>query len=269
MISIVVVTYNRLKLLKLCVDQVLMKTSDATMEIVIWNNASTDGTKEYLNTIKDKRFRIVNHTKNIGTNAKARANKLAKAHYLISLDDDVIEAPENWDKTLLDAFLKMPSIGFLAANIIDDGKGTHANYMYRERDLEFAETTVINGVEVVLGWAGAWCAITSRELYDRVGGFQENPKFVFWNEDDAYRHDLRQIGYDSCLLKSLKVFHAAGPYYVHDENIQRAKKKYYTYIYKQRKKQKFKTAIKKRLDKISFIRRLNARHQFYQLPKER
>lgn len=268
MISIVVVTYNRLKLLKLCIDQVLLKTSDATREIIIWNNASTDGTKDYLSTIKDKRFRIVNHTKNIGVNARARGYKLSTADYLISLDDDVIDAPENWDKTMLDAFQKMPNIGFLSSNIIDDGKGTHANYMYRERDLESAETTEISGFEVLLGWSGCWCAITSRELYDKAGGFQENPKFIFWNEDNALCRELKQIGYDSCLLKDLKVFHAAGPYYVNDENIQRAKKKYYSYLHRQIKTQKFKTAIKRRFDKISFIHRLNAKHQFYQLPKD-
>ena len=48
MISIVVLTHDRVDLLRKCVENVLARTSDATREIVIWNNASTDGTAEFL-----------------------------------------------------------------------------------------------------------------------------------------------------------------------------------------------------------------------------
>ena len=50
MISLVVLTSDRVHLLRKCVDNVLMRTSDATRDIIIWDNASTDGTAEYLAT---------------------------------------------------------------------------------------------------------------------------------------------------------------------------------------------------------------------------
>ena len=171
MISVILITFNRLKLLKFCVQHVLCRTSDETKEIIVWNNASTDGTEGYLSRIKDPRYRIINFNKNIGVNARAKAFELASYDYLISLDDDVIDAPQNWDKTLKDSFDKLPDIGFMAANIIDDGKGTHAEYMFRQRDLNAANSELLNGVEIVPGWSGNWCAITSRELYEKVDGF--------------------------------------------------------------------------------------------------
>src|SRR5687768_677548 len=116
MISVVVLTYNREHLLRKCVERVLRRTSDATREIVIWNNASSDGTAAFLNELQDSRIRVVNHSKNIGQNAYAEAFALTTQPYMIELDDDVTDAPQEWDRTLLDAFRQLPAIGFLAAN---------------------------------------------------------------------------------------------------------------------------------------------------------
>ena len=43
-IAIVVLTHNRVELLRKCVENVLLRTSGETREIVIWDNGSTDGT---------------------------------------------------------------------------------------------------------------------------------------------------------------------------------------------------------------------------------
>ena len=55
----VVLTHNRVHLLRKNVENVLLRTSPATREIVIWNNASTDGTGEYLDSLDDPRIRVV------------------------------------------------------------------------------------------------------------------------------------------------------------------------------------------------------------------
>ena len=109
-----------MELLRKCVENVLARTSDATREIVIWDNASSDGTAEYLATLSDPRMRVVHHPKNIGQNAYADAFALTTQPFMIELDDDVTDAPQDWDRTLLDAFRKLPHIGFLAANLVDD-----------------------------------------------------------------------------------------------------------------------------------------------------
>ena len=71
-IAVVVLTHNRVHLLRKNVENVLLRTSPATREIVIWNNASTDGTAEYLESLDDPRIRVVRSEKNIGQNAYAR-----------------------------------------------------------------------------------------------------------------------------------------------------------------------------------------------------
>ena len=44
------------------------------------------------------------------------------------------------------------------------------------------------------GPAGGGCAMTSRELNDRVGGFRQHAKEVFWQEDAAYIEDIKRLG---------------------------------------------------------------------------
>src|SRR5690242_19553028 len=97
-ISLAVVTHNRVDLLRQCVENVVLRTSAATREILIWDNASTDGTREYLGTLGDPRIWVVQHDCNIAMNARARAFALLSSDYLVELDDDVVDAPPNWDE---------------------------------------------------------------------------------------------------------------------------------------------------------------------------
>jgi glycosyl transferase family 2 len=73
-IAIVALTYNRVHLLRQCVKNVLLRTSKATREIIIWNNASTDATAEYLDSLADPRIKFVHHHENIGQSAPAHVS---------------------------------------------------------------------------------------------------------------------------------------------------------------------------------------------------
>src|SRR5215210_1788191 len=104
-IAIAVLTYNRVHLLRQCVENVLARTSHATREIVIWDNGSTDGTREYLATITDPRIDVVLSETNVGFNGYPRAFARTSAPLMIQLDDDVTDAPQDWDLTMRDAFM--------------------------------------------------------------------------------------------------------------------------------------------------------------------
>ena len=64
-IAAVVVTYNRLALLKECLDAISRQTYQVSSIIVV-NNASTDGTTEFLQQIVDKQLVVKSFEKNIG-----------------------------------------------------------------------------------------------------------------------------------------------------------------------------------------------------------
>lgn len=257
-IAIVVLTHNRVHLLRQCAENVLARTSASTREILIWNNASTDGTREYLDSLSDPRIRVIHHPENVGQNGYALAFPQTSQEYLVELDDDVIDAPQNWDKRLLDAFVVLPTIGFLAANLVDDPNDTGARTM-RERAHLYTSVEV-NGVRLLKGPTGGACTMTSRELHDRVGGFSQQKGSAFYLEDAAYVEKIGRLGYEAAFVEDLRVHHAGGPFYAADSPAKRA----YWEAYERSGRRK--DAIKRLLYRLPLIERLNRRFQWFQAP---
>jgi len=260
-IAVVVVTYNRLHLLRRCVDDVLGRTSEKTREIVIWDNASDDGTRQYLDALDDPRLRIVHHSENIGMNAYARAFALATQEYLVELDDDVIEAPDGWDAQLLDAFLRIPRMGYLSANLVDDPKDSASQYVKYLREERNAYTRQeINGIAILEGPTGGSCTMTSRELYERIGGFRQHKNLVYWREDAAYVREVHRLGYRSAVLEDLSVWHAGSPYYSKTSPAKNA------FHVRQARINARKDFVKRLLLRLPFVAALNARHAWFEPP---
>jgi O-antigen biosynthesis protein len=259
-IAIVAVTHNRVHLLRQCVENVLLRTSDATTEIVIWDNASTDGTKEYLAAITDPRIRVVHHPTNVGVNGYAIAFPQTTAEYLIDLDDDLVDAPPNWDAALLAAYKKLPKIGFLAAKLADDDHDPTAQRIYRDL-AHLYETKHVNGVRILEGGpVGGACTITSRELHDRVGGFKRSSG-AFFHEDHAFIRDIKKLGYRAAILDEIVVTHHGGPYY---SEIVPEKVEYYK---RRNRKRARKALVKRVLLAIPFVGPLNRRYRWFQPPQ--
>jgi GT2 family glycosyltransferase len=258
-IAVVVLTHNRVHLLRKCVEGVLAVASPATREVVIWNNGSTDGTRSYLDALEDPRITVVHHDTNIGQNAYARAFAMVSSDYLVELDDDVVSAPPNWDAILLDAYRRLPDIGYLAADLEDDPCDVATHYRYRVRPEQYTEIEV-NGVRLLQGPPGGACAMTSHDLYRRVGGFRQDAKYVFWQEEPAYMNDINKLGYGNAVLAGLKVHHTGGEHY----GVRSLEKdRFWADYWKKRRRR---AAVKRVVFAVPFFRRLNARYGWYEPP---
>jgi GT2 family glycosyltransferase len=261
-IAIVVLTYNRVHLLRQCVENVLLPTSSRTSEIVIWDNASTDGTGAYLDTLGDDRIHVVHHERNIGQSAYARAFRLTRAPYMVEVDDDIIDAPPEWDATLLEAFRRLPQIGFLAANLVDNPLDTTAQVMY-DRNVHLYSYEDVNGIRLKLGPTGGGCSMTARDLHDRVGGFRENKNQVFWLEDAAYIADIEKLGFCAAYLDDLRVLHAGGPHYAPTPP---EKEQYWKRYWRRVERRQM---VKRVLMRVPLVARLNARYHWFVPPEVR
>jgi GT2 family glycosyltransferase len=259
--SIVMLTHNRLQLLQQCVENVLLRTSDQTTEILIWNNASTDGTGVYLDGLSDPRIEVVHHRANIGLNAYVRLFAQASGSHIIEVDDDVIDAPPEWDRTLVGAFEKLPNIGFLAANLARNPNDVTSGVMYGI-NAHLYRTEEVDGVRLKVGPVGGWCSVFSRELYDRAGGLteQEDP---FWQEDGMLLQRFSALGYGSACLEDLQVVHASGPHYSRTP----PEKLAYWRAYSRTAARK--DAVKRVLLALPSVRRLNNRHGWFHPPQQR
>jgi GT2 family glycosyltransferase len=117
-----------------------------------------------------------------------------------------------------------------------------------------------NGIMLLRGPTGGGCAITSRELNERVGGFREDKKQVFWLEDAAYIADIERIGFGAAVLADLRVHHTGGPHYT------KTSKEKIEYWKRWRTREARKRAVKRILLRVPFVRRLNTHFGWFVVP---
>ncbi len=101
--SIVVCTYNRLNYLKKCLAS-LLKIDFPIYEIIIVNDCSTDGTREFLDGINNDKIRIIHHGTNQGLSASRNTGIKNAAHNLIAFTDDDCQPDTNWLTELAKGF---------------------------------------------------------------------------------------------------------------------------------------------------------------------
>jgi len=88
-VSVIIINYNTFKMTSKCIDTVIAFTKKNTFEIILVDNASTDGSKEYFSG--DERVKYIYLDKNIGF---GRANNVgiykAKGKYIFLLNSDTL-----------------------------------------------------------------------------------------------------------------------------------------------------------------------------------
>jgi GT2 family glycosyltransferase len=261
-VAVVVLTYNRVHLLQQCVEQVLGRTSELTREVVIWNNGSTDGTRAYLDSLDDPRLSVVHHPRNIGPNAYDQAFRGTSCEFLVELDDDIIAAPPRWDETLHDAFRRLKGIGLLSANLANNPNDVTARIMYG-KNAPLYRLEHVDGLTLkVDGPIGGGCAITSRQIYDEVGGFGQNRRMVYWSSDTSFMARLNHHGLRGAYLNDLEVVHAGGAYYAP----MASEKEQFWKRYDRREARR--ARAKRVLLAAPFVRTLNERHGWFVPPEQ-
>ena len=212
LVSIVVVTYNKIKALKLCLASLIPTLNGINKEVIVWDNNSDDGTSVYLKEIEAAHsfVKVVYNSSNIGNNAKSIVVEMTAGDYIIGIDDDVISFPDNWVQNMVSAYKSVPFMGYMAADVVQDEKTNGAKFT-EER---YVNKDYFNGaVTIQSGPVGGWCFMISRNVYRETGKLLTimDRKFIF--EDGDYQLRTSQSGFLSGILKGVKVYHATGEYY--------------------------------------------------------
>ena len=98
LITIGIPTYNRAALLKDCVASALAQ-SYQNIEVLVSDNASTDGTLAALKSFDNERLRVISSPVNVGAaNNFAKCVREAKGDYLVLVSDDNILDPAFLEK---------------------------------------------------------------------------------------------------------------------------------------------------------------------------
>jgi len=182
-LTVAVPTLNRLSYLRQTLESVFSQTSD-NIEILVSNNCSADGTREFLDLLDDPRLRIYHQESLLAM--VANWNYLlerAQGEYFLLLSDDDLIAPDFVERCAEALSAQRGSDGQI--NIIYGSYGiidaTGKIVTYRQNDfLEPLEA----GEELVINWFKgrrpvAFCSTLFRtEAFKKIGGFDEANRYA-------------------------------------------------------------------------------------------
>ena len=115
-VSVTIVTYNSGRFIKRCLESVLAQKYPLK-EIIVVDNASTDGTIDILEQFED-RCQVYYNDENIGfAAAQNQAIRLSSGEWVLTLNPDVLLLP-NFIQALVDAGQFDPKIGTVCGKLL-------------------------------------------------------------------------------------------------------------------------------------------------------
>jgi len=122
-ISIIIPTHNRSSLLKRAAESVLNQNY-SNLEIIIIDDASTDDTKEVIQSINDKRIVYIRNSTNKGANFSRNTGlKKSTGEYIAFLDDDDYYSDETKLKKQVELFHENKNLVFCGCGYFDKSTG--------------------------------------------------------------------------------------------------------------------------------------------------
>ncbi|PKD19670.1 hypothetical protein APR41_15765 [Salegentibacter salinarum] len=188
--SVIIPTCHRNELLAECLERLSKQYySLGEIEIIV----TDDGEISTAESMIELNFPFVKWTKGAGRGPAANRNngaRVAKGKWLIFTDDDCLPDP-NWIKEYDKAEQSNPGIMVFEGRTYPD-----------KLKMAFNEVAPINETG---GQMPSCNFMVSRELYWKLGGFDENFKFYFEDMDFSYR--IKSLGFSSLFLPKAAVCH--------------------------------------------------------------
>lgn len=217
-VSICLLTWNRKQGLEATLTA-LYAALDRTLkhEILIYDNGSNDGTEDVLQRFSSKpETTIIYGKRNLGLNSYKKLFNRAKGRIIIDMDDDVIELPNHFDRTLVNYIDTYTDYCFIALNVVQN-ENTKLCEGAGGKPIDGPYTDDVRGDKTVeRGPAGGWCAAFRGKDYLKIAPVYNCLKFSHRRcEDGALLGcfmKLLRYKYHG-LVKNAVCLHATGPYY--------------------------------------------------------
>ncbi len=219
-LSIIIVNYNSSYFLLNTVDSIVNSHIKASYEIIIADNNSSDNSLELVRAAHEN-LKIIDMGENTGFSKANNAGfNLSRGRYILILNSDTI-IPEKAVDSLL-KMVKEESDTSLIAPLLLNADGSVQLSVGKDLTLinEFLTKFFFKmffrlysglrkkNIELDVDWVSGACFIVPREIYTKVGGFDE--KFFLYFEDADLCLRIRKAGYKVHLTSRVSITHLMG-----------------------------------------------------------
>lgn len=228
-ISIIIVNFNTREFLETCVGSVSAAAAGLATELIVVDNASTDGSATWIRKHYPSVTLLSNHVNSGFSSGVNQGLGVAHGRFLLVLNPDIVLQPRSLQPLVayLDAhpeagaitpelraadgsvqreyLRKLPSLGqvLLFYTSLERWARKRPALVARFRD-DLGGCEQIRQVEQI---PGAF-VLTSRHIIETVGGFDERFKLFFEDVDWSYR--VRRAGYALILHRGVNALHTGA-----------------------------------------------------------
>jgi GT2 family glycosyltransferase len=226
-VSIIVVNWNTKSLLRDCLISVYEESRDIDFEIIVVDNASTDGSREMIRNDFPKVI-LIENIKNRGfAAANNQGIAVAKGRYVLLLNSDTIVLDNcianivsfadtqpragvigcrvlNSDRTLQPTCFMFPSILNLLLSSSYLYKLFPNNRFFGREQMTWWDANYVREVDIVKGCF----MLIRREAIEKVGGLDEN--FFMYAEETDWCYRFRKCGWKVMFAPVGEIIHYGG-----------------------------------------------------------
>ncbi len=209
-ISIIVLTRNRLDVLRNCIRSIL-RQDYRDFEIVVLDDASNDiDTSDTIaREFADPRIRPYRTASSLGVaGGRNFLMEISRSEFLVSIDDDAVFSSNNALDAVCNAFDRQPAVGILAFKIINVVNGQRRPLVPMNRVALARNPCVISQRALVSSFRGGGHAIR-KGVIERCGGYRGDMIFGEEEMDLAYR--AIRSGFHIAYEPSIDVEHFPRP----------------------------------------------------------
>ena len=208
---LITLTYNKLEeATKPYLESLYKFTDESLFDLVIVDNASSDGTVGYLREFakNHSNVNIIENFENLGysggNNIGLRYIKDMEYEFVGLLNNDILFTP-NWLENTIESFELDLGLGLISPRNNEKCRLTPENYLdgYKKYLAKFK-----NSLKYVVTPFFS-CVIIKKEVVDKVGLFDENYSPAFW-EDNDYSFRAAYLGYSLAYTNSAFIYHNHG-----------------------------------------------------------
>jgi GT2 family glycosyltransferase len=218
-VAVVVLNYNGKHFLKRFLPPLIEHSPGA--EIIVADNASTDTSAQFLETLP--KVRTIRLNKNFGfAEGYNQALDQVQADYFVLVNSDVLVTP-GWLLPLLDFLDNHPKYAAVQPKILSEGNPTRFDYAGAAGGFldafgyPYCRGRVFGEIEEDHGqydqtqdvhWTSGACMVVRKEVFQHFGGFDRD-FFAHMEEVDLCWH-MRSGGYSLACIPSSVVYHVGG-----------------------------------------------------------
>ena len=246
-LSVVILNYNVRFFLEQCIKSVQKATQNLSAEIIVIDNNSTDNSCEMVKLLFPNVI-LIENKENAGF---PKGNNIgvekAKGKYICILNPDTVVAEDTFEKVLAYAE-KQSNLGIVGCKLID-GTGNFLPESKRGIPTPWVAATKIFGLYKISNLFGKYYAqhlsenetgkveilvgafmVLKRELYNEIGGFDEN--CFMYSDDIDLSYMALQKGKSNYYFHETTVIHYKGESTVRDEKYMKRFQEAMQFFYK-------------------------------------